>query len=164
MNTSLTSGDTKEVIDWYNQINEKIQESGLLPIQNEWFIQLGGETLVSRYIAENHASLLQCWKELLAYGLENRDRFFLGVLVSGLRKFMSNELRQEMAEFLTLEDRKLEVSLPGQTAYSSELHEKVPSAAEDCYLRRKMIREVATRGLGVKKLEFDHHAQTAKVS
>lgn len=164
MNTSLTSGDTKEVIDWYNQINEKIQESGLLPIQNEWIIQLGGETLVSKFIAEHQEPLFRLWRELLIYGLEKRDRFFMGVLVSGLRKFMTNELRLEIAEFLTLEDRKLEEGLPSRTICDpKKLHGHVPEVADDCISRRKIIREVATGGLGVKKLEYDHQAKVARV-
>ncbi len=156
MDASLTSGE-KEVIDLYNQINQKIAETSVPSYQLHWLIQLGGDTLASRFIEEHIEFLIANWQKFVVLGIEKKDLLFLQVFISGLRKSASQDLRKEMAEFLTNEDRRIEYEFSKKidkvlpvddiTRLTGEYHEK-----------RNMIHHVAKDSLST----IIHHNYHAK--
>lgn len=156
MNESLTSGE-QEVIDLYNQINQKISDTKVPSYQLHWLIQLGGDTPASRFIEENIEFLIAHWQKFVVLGIEQNDLLFLQVFISGLRKSASQDLRKEMAEFLTNEDRRIEYEFSKKidkvlpvddiTRLTGEYHEK-----------RNMIHHVAKDSPNT-RLQYNHHAK-----
>lgn len=164
MEAAQTSGVNQEVIDLYEQINQKIVETDFQPQQIRWILRLGADTIVSKFIAEHNVFLLEHWKDFLTLGLDKNDPCFLEVFISGLRKFVSAELRDEMVIFLAHHERRLEYELPKriQLAVSDSRHHELGEITEDCAQRRAAIREVVQAGFGV-KAEFDHRSGEVKI-
>lgn len=158
MDASLTSGE-QEVIDLYDQINQKIAETQVPSYQLHWLIQLGGDTVASRFIEEHIEFLMANWQKFVVLGIEKKDLLFLQVFISGLRKSASQDLRKEMAEFLTNEDRRIEYE------FSKKIDKVLPiddisRLTGEYQDKRKLIHHVAKDSLKT-RIQFNHHARSS---
>ncbi len=151
--------DATEVVDFYEQINELISQCDIRPEQIRYIVQLGADTKPSKFIAKNHRYLLKNWPSFIDLSIQLNNWLFLEVFLSGLRKFMSQRRRKEIAAFLTEHDRRMEKEFPQQMQNAS--HEEMEKIVTDYTHNRGKIHEVAKNSLEA-SLNYDHHAKKAR--
>lgn len=148
----------KEVVDLYELINEKISELNYNAEQWKWLAKLGAETPASKFIAENKDFILENWGAFIELGVELKNLRFLEEFLSGLRKFMSQRLRKEIAHFMTNHDRYIEVEFTKKVdgIHNSPSREQLQEIVDDYIERRNCLHITASNQLNT-KLKFKHH-------
>lgn len=160
MDLSSTSC-AKEVVDLYELINLKIQETGFSSEKLKYIAMAGGNIRATELMKLNKELILNHWQAFIELAAKTHNQSFLHIFLSGMRKLAPDKTKDELVEFLTNHDREIEKEF---TREIEQIHTKPATRAEldvimNRYIqRRSCLHNAAQAQLGV-KLKFKHHAQ-----